>query len=64
MSIDLLLQSLCLWNCTIDSLTRLNFPSCKIVQDNNLFDMLTLKQALPNDPQSLPDPIPQITILP
>lgn len=64
MSIDLLLQSLRLWNRAIDSLARLNLPSSKPVQDDNPFDMSSLKQALPNDPQPLPDPIPQTTIPP
>ena len=61
MSIDLLLQSLRLWNRAIDSLARL---SIKPVQDDNPFDMSSLKQALPNDPQPLPVPAPQTTIPP
>jgi len=64
MSIDLLLQSLRLWNRAIDSLARLNPPSPKPVQDDNPFDMSSLKQALPNNPQPLPDPVPQTTIPP
>ena len=45
MSIDLLLQSLRLWNRAIDSLARL---SIKPVQDDNPFDMSSLKQAILN----------------
>lgn len=63
MSIELLLQSLRLWNRAMDSLMRLNPPPPKPAQDDNPFDMSGLRQALPNEAAPLPDPTPQ-TIVP
>ncbi|KAJ3567488.1 hypothetical protein NP233_g6332 [Leucocoprinus birnbaumii] len=63
MTIELLLQSLRLWNRAMDNLTRLNPPPSKPAQEDNPFDMSSLKQALPSVPQPLPDPAPQ-TIVP
>ncbi|KAF5357177.1 hypothetical protein D9756_006793 [Leucocoprinus leucothites] len=64
MSIELLLQSLRLWNRAMDSLTRLSPPPPKPVQEDNPFDMSSLKQALPDAPQPLPDPTPQTVVPP
>lgn len=77
MSIELLLQSLRLWNRAMDNLTRLNPPPSKSspppttqkLEEDNPFDMSSLKQALPSvppsQPQPLPDPVPsQPALLP
>lgn len=63
MSIELLLQSLRLWNRAMDNLTRLNPPPPKPTQDDNPFDMSALNEALPSEAAPLPDPTPQ-TIVP
>ncbi|KXN84922.1 Separin [Leucoagaricus sp. SymC.cos] len=67
MSIELLLQSLRLWNRAMDNLMRLSPPpsaSKQPAQDDNPFDMSSLKQALPSETQPLPDPTPQIVVPP
>lgn len=68
MTIELLLQSLRLWNRAMDSLMRLNPPPPKPTptntQEDNPFDMSSLKEALPDAPQPLPDPSPQTVVPP
>ncbi|KAK7020489.1 cysteine peptidase C50 [Favolaschia claudopus] len=47
-SLEVLLQSLRLWNRAVDTLARLNPPGSKPVVDDNPFDMTALRDALPN----------------
>lgn len=63
-SIELLLQSLRLWNRAMDNLLRLNPPPAKPTQEDNPFDMSSLKQALPSEATPLPDPKPQSIVPP
>ncbi|KAJ7775022.1 cysteine peptidase C50 [Mycena metata] len=47
-SLEALLQSLRLWNRAVDTLARLNPPASKPVEDDNPFEMSSVRNALPN----------------
>ncbi|KAJ7172324.1 cysteine peptidase C50 [Mycena filopes] len=47
-SLEALLQSLRLWNRAVDTLARLNPPTVKPVEEDNPFDMTSVRNALPN----------------
>ncbi|KAJ6597043.1 cysteine peptidase C50 [Mycena vulgaris] len=46
-SLEAMLQSLRLWNRAVDTLARLNPPASKSVEENNPFDMSSVRNALP-----------------